>query len=117
MTSTETRHLAIELDGILRHVPGHYHQSGPLVGRMITAAWFQAECPYFGPSPVPVPMALHRPRTSTDPRLIVIDNTASPWVLSFRAWHDARPYKITGFHTDIAHDAKARVRPGTRRTA
>lgn len=97
MSSVELRSLAIELDGLLRIVPGQYHMSGPLAGKMITDPVFQGQCEYTGVHPTPVRMALYRPLAATDPRLVVVDSTGSQWVLSFRACHDPRFCKISGF--------------------
>ncbi|ALO97711.1 hypothetical protein SHL15_6679 [Streptomyces hygroscopicus subsp. limoneus] len=99
MPNVDHRTLTIELDGVLRQVPGQYHQTGPLVGRMITEPWFRAECEYIGgENPQPVRMALHRPLASTDPRLVVVDSAGSSWVLSFRVCHNSRLCRITGFY-------------------
>ncbi|WP_327286598.1 hypothetical protein [Streptomyces sp. NBC_01205] len=96
--ATEHRTLAIELDGVLRPVPGHYHRSGPFTSRLITAAHFRGSCEIGGECPVPVRMALHRPRASIDRRLIVLDDLSTQWVMSFATCHDHRLYKITGFY-------------------
>jgi hypothetical protein len=101
VSTVELRTLAVELDGLLRMVPGQYHLSGPLVGRMITDPVFQGECEYTGVHPTPVRMALHRPLAATDPRLVVVDNVGSRWVLSFRACHDPRFCKISGFYQGL----------------
>lgn len=42
-------------------------------------------------------MALHRPMDNTDPRLVVVDDSRTLWVMSFAACHATRAYKITGF--------------------
>ncbi|WP_369780657.1 hypothetical protein [Streptomyces sp. R33] len=94
----ELRTLVIELDGVLRQVPGRYHRTGRLTGRLITAAHFRGSCEIGGERPVPVRMALHRPRASTDRRLIVLDDLSTQWVMSFATCHDHRFYKITGFY-------------------
>ncbi|MEE1757585.1 MULTISPECIES: hypothetical protein [unclassified Streptomyces] len=38
---------------------------------------------------------------ATNPRLVVVDNTGSRWVLSFRALHDPRYCKINGFYPGL----------------
>ncbi|MFJ3176444.1 hypothetical protein ACIPJK_37575 [Streptomyces roseus] len=96
--ATERRTLAVELDAVLRPVAAFYHLAGPLTGRLITEACFRGECEIEGPCPVPVRMALHRPRARTDPRLIVLDDSSTPWVMSFVTCYDRRHYTITGFH-------------------
>ncbi|MFD5264876.1 hypothetical protein [Streptomyces sp. NPDC058335] len=89
--------MTIELDGLLRQVPAEYHPTGALAGRMVTARAFYAESPY-GECPVPVPMPLHRPTTRTDPRLIVVDDLAEPWVMGFHVQYQQLRYRITGFY-------------------
>ncbi|MFF4323333.1 hypothetical protein [Streptomyces sp. NPDC001568] len=89
--------MAVELDGILRHVPADYHRTGPLAGRMLTARVFHAESP-FGDCPVPVAMPLHRPTERTDPRLIVVDDQTTRWVMGFRVQYGQRAYRITDFY-------------------
>ncbi|WP_030960619.1 hypothetical protein [Streptomyces sp. NRRL S-378] len=90
----------MELDGVLRQVPARYHRAGPFVGRLITEPWFRADSRFGGECPVPVRMVLHRPMARTDPRLVVVDDTASSWVLSFTACHDGTPYTITAFYPE-----------------
>ncbi|MFG2753955.1 hypothetical protein [Streptomyces xanthophaeus] len=90
--------MTIELDGILRRVPGTYHRVGPFAGRLITAPYFRASGELSGECPVPVRMALHRPSARTDRRLVVVDDMRSQWVLNFAACHDNRVYEISGFY-------------------
>ncbi|MGW2681540.1 hypothetical protein [Streptomyces sp. NPDC001436] len=99
MPAHEPRTLTIELDGVLRQVPGTYHRFGHLVGRLITAPYFRATCTDDGECPVPVRMALHRPLATTDRRLVVVDDMRSGWVMSFAACHEGRRYAITGFYS------------------
>ncbi|MDD9383084.1 hypothetical protein M8Z33_41860 [Streptomyces sp. ZAF1911] len=91
------RTVAVELNGILRQVPAEYHRTGHLAGRMLTARVFHATSP-FGECPVPVAMPLHRPTERTDPRLIVVDDQITRWVMGFKVQHGQRAYRITDFY-------------------
>ncbi|MEU6310786.1 hypothetical protein [Streptomyces sp. NPDC047014] len=91
----------MELGGVLRQVAARYHRAGPLAGRLVTDARFLARSAFGGQCPVPVRMALYRPMAGTDPRLIVVDDTGSRWVLSLTARYDGAPYTITGFHPGL----------------
>ncbi|MEU5218512.1 hypothetical protein AB0G79_20255 [Streptomyces sp. NPDC020807] len=93
----EDRTVAIELDGILRHLPAKLHRTGLLAGRLVTDRLFRAQSAMAGECPVPVPMGLHHPTEQTDPRLIVIDSTGQKWVMGFTAQHNLQRYRITGF--------------------
>ncbi|MFJ3882419.1 hypothetical protein ACIPW5_33870 [Streptomyces sp. NPDC090077] len=95
----EPRTLSIELDGVLRQVPGTYHRFGRLVGRFITAPCFRAVCAAGGECPAPMRMALHRPLATTDRRLIVLDDKRSRWVMSFATCYAGRRCVITGFYS------------------
>ncbi|MCX5079003.1 hypothetical protein OG321_42155 [Streptomyces sp. NBC_00424] len=88
----------VELEGILKQVPATYHPSGPLVGRMVTGRHFRAVDVRGEECPVPVAMFLHRPTTRTDPRLIVVDDQGSRWVMAFTTSFQQGWHRITGFY-------------------
>ncbi|WP_030722192.1 hypothetical protein [Streptomyces sp. NRRL S-237] len=91
------RTVAVELNGILKQVPAEYHRTGLLAGRMLTARVFYAKSP-FSECPVPVAMPLHRPTERTDPRLIVVDDQITRWVMGFNVQHGQHTYRITDFY-------------------